>query len=127
MAVADHVLPLDKQRKLDGPCTPMGGFTRLVASEGGAPDGLEVEMPSVFVKQYTTAEIARYGHFGVLNRPYSVVQWIDRGGMAKLAEPYVYIAETDHVLMRPLPNLAPLARQRPSSLGTCTRARRTSG
>ena len=97
----------DKQRKLDGPCTPMGGFTRLVASEGGAPDGLEVEMPSVFVKQYTTAEIARYGHFGVLNRPYSVVQWIDRGGMAKLAEPYVYIAETDHVLMRPLPNLAP--------------------
>jgi len=34
------------------------------------------------------------------------VQWIERGGMAALAEAYVYIAETDHVLMRPLPNLA---------------------
>ena len=42
----------------------MGGFTRLVASEDGKPDGLEAEMPSFFVRQYTTAEIARYGHFG---------------------------------------------------------------
>ena len=53
-----------KQKAAGGPCTEMGGFTRLVASEGGQPDGLEVEMPSVFVRQYTTAEIARYGHFG---------------------------------------------------------------
>ena len=63
-------------------------------------------MPSVFVRQYTTSEIARYGHFGVLNRPFSVVQFIERGGFARIAEAYVYIAETDHVLMRPLPNLA---------------------
>ena len=96
-----------KQRAADGKCTDMGGFTRLVASEGGAADGLEDEMPSVFVKQYTTAEIARYGHFGVLNRPYSVQQFLERGGFASLPEPYVYIAETDHVLMKPLPNLAP--------------------
>ena len=95
-----------KQKTRDGPCTEMGGFTRLVASEGGKPDGLEGEMPSAFVVQYTAAEIHRYGDFGVLNRPYSVVQWIERGGMAALAEAYVYIAETDHVLMRPLPNLA---------------------
>ena len=54
-----------KQRALDGTCTDMGGFTRLVASEGAAADGLEEEMPSVFVKQYTAAEIAKYGHFGV--------------------------------------------------------------
>jgi hypothetical protein len=53
-----------KQRALDGPCTDMTGFTRLVASERGQADGLEDEMPSVFVRQYTTAEIAKYGHFG---------------------------------------------------------------
>ena len=56
--------------------------------------------------RYTTAEIARYGHFGVLNRPYSVVQFIERNGFERISESYVYIAETDHVLMRPLPNLA---------------------
>jgi len=95
-----------KQRKLAGPCGEMGGFTRLVASEDGKPDGLEAEMPSFFVRQYTTAEIARYGHFGVLNRPFSVVQFADRGGFEALQEQFVYIAETDHVLMRPLPNLA---------------------
>ena len=95
-----------KQRKLDGPCTEMGGFTRLVASEEAKADGLEGEMPSVFVRQYTTAEIAQYGHFGVLNRPYSVVQFIANGGFERIREAYIYIAETDHVLMRPLPNLA---------------------
>ena len=95
-----------KQAAAGGPCTDMTGFTRLVASEGGKPDGLEAEMPSFFVRQYTTAEIARYGHFGVLNRPFSVVQFADKGGFEALQEQFVYIAETDHVLMRPLPNLA---------------------
>ena len=95
-----------KQRKADGPCTDMTGFTRLVASENGEPDGLEGEVPSAFVRQYTTAEIAQYGHFGVLNRPFSVVQFIQNGGFERIKEPHVWIAETDHVLMRPLPNLA---------------------
>jgi hypothetical protein len=95
-----------KQQQLDGPCTDMGGFTRLVASPKAQPDGLEDEMPSVFVKEYTHEEIAQYGHFGVLNRPYSVVQLVEAGGLTKIAEEYVYIAETDHVLMRPMPNLA---------------------
>jgi len=80
-----------------------------VASEGGEADGLEAEIPSAFVRQYTTAEIARYGHFGVLNRPYSMQQWLDGGGLGHIAEAYVYIAETDHVLMRPLTNLAAAA------------------
>ena len=31
----------------------MGGFTRLVASEDGKADGLEDEMPSLFVAQLT--------------------------------------------------------------------------
>lgn len=95
-----------KQAKLDGECTDMTGFTRLVASEDGKPDGLEVEMPSVFVKQLTAAELATLGHFGVMNRPYSVVQYIAQGHLDRLKEDYVYIAETDHVFMKPLKNLA---------------------
>ena len=54
---------------------------RLVASEGGKPDGLEAEMPSVFVKQMTPEELAKHGHFGVLNRPHSVQQMIDTGAL----------------------------------------------
>ena len=61
-----------KQRDADGPCTEMTGFTRLCASKGGEPDGLEAHIPSVFVPQLTTEVLAKYGHFGVLNRPHSV-------------------------------------------------------
>ena len=71
-----------KQAAAGGPCTDMTGFTRLVASEGGKPDGLEAEMPSVFVKQMTPEELAKHGHFGVLNRPHSVQQMIDTGALA---------------------------------------------
>ena len=70
-----------KQAAAGGPCTDMTGFTRLVASEGGKPDGLEAEMPSVFVKQMTPEELAKHGHFGVLNRPHSVQQMIDTGAL----------------------------------------------
>lgn len=63
-----------KQAALDGECTDMTGFTRLVSSEDAKPDGMEKEIPSVFVKQLTDAELLTLGHFGVLNRPYSVVQ-----------------------------------------------------
>ena len=81
-----------KQAALDGECTDMTGFTRMVASEDGKPDGLEGEMPSVFVTQLTTAELSTLGHFGVLNRPYSVIQFIARGHLARIPEDYVYIA-----------------------------------
>lgn len=82
-----------KQARLDGPCSDMTGFTRLVASEDGKPDGLETEMPSVFVRQLTTDELATLGHFGVLNRPYSVIQYIAAGYLSRIAEDFVYIAE----------------------------------
>jgi len=95
-----------KQAAAGGPCSDMSGFTRLVASEGGTPDGLESEMRSIFVKQLTPEELAKHGHFGVLNRPHSVQQMIDMGALREIREAFVYIAETDHVLMRPLPNLA---------------------
>ena len=37
-----------KQKAIAGPCGDMGGFTRLCATPGGKPDGLEIEIPSVF-------------------------------------------------------------------------------
>ena len=42
----------------------------------------------------------------MLNRPFSVVQFIEGGGFDRIPEAFVYVAETDHVLMRPMPNLA---------------------
>ena len=96
-----------KQRDADGPCTEMTGFTRLCASKGGEPDGLEAHIPSVFVPQLTTEVLAKYGHFGVLNRPHSVVEFFRRPELrSRVVEEYVYVAETDHVLMKPMPNLA---------------------
>jgi hypothetical protein len=40
-----------KQAAAAGPCGEMGGFTRLCATEGAKPDGLEAEIPSVFTRQ----------------------------------------------------------------------------
>ena len=54
----------------------MTGFTRLVASAGGRPDGLESEVPSAFVKEYTGQEAAKFRGYRVVNRPYSVVQFL---------------------------------------------------
>ena len=95
-----------KQKARQGACGAMGGFTRLVASEKGEADGLEDEMPSYFVPQLSTEVLAAHGHFGVLNRPHSVKLMVERGALARVAEQFVYVAETDHVFMRPMPNLA---------------------
>jgi len=146
-----------KQRDADpkGACTEMTGFTRLVASAGGRPDGLEKEVPSAFVKEYTGQEASRFHGYRVVNRPYSVVQFLKtaawralltltptlpltltqtltlaltltrnpysgpspspspspspepsrtRGRRRAIPEQYVYIAETDHLLMHAPPS-----------------------
>lgn len=96
-----------KQSKAGGPCSEMTGFTRLVAHKDGEPDGLENEIPSIFVREYTAEELARFKHFAVMNRPKSVLYMLANPEMmARFKEEYVMIAETDHVFMRPLPNLA---------------------
>ena len=64
-----------KQREIDGPCTEMSNFTRLCPSPRGEPDGVEKFIPTIFVKQLTTDVLAKYGHFGVLNRPHSVMEF----------------------------------------------------
>ena len=88
-----------KQAAADGPCTDMTGFTRICASKDGLPDGLENDIPSVFLRQLTSAELAKYGHFGVLNRPHSVVEFLKQPDLVKrtIKEEFVMIAETDHV------------------------------
>jgi len=96
-----------KQAQAGGECTEMTGFTRLCASAEGKPDGLEKFIPSVFVKQLTTDVLKNYGHFGVLNRPHSVVEFFKDASLhERIKEEYVMVAETDHVLMKPVPNLA---------------------
>jgi len=95
-----------KQRAADGACTEMTGFTRLCASEDGKPDPAAPYIPSVFVPALTSEHLAKYGHFGVLNRPHSVVEFFKRPEMvALIVEKYILLAETDHVFMQPMPNL----------------------
>jgi len=84
-----------KQRALDpaGACTELTGFTRLVAHRDGAPDGLEREIPSFFVKEYSSRDYARFHGYRVINRPYSVVQFLKSDYWRRsVREEFVYIA-----------------------------------
>ena len=97
-----------KMRDTDpaGACTELTGFTRLVASPQGRPDGLEQDVPSVFVKEYDGVMLAKFHGYRVVNRPYSIVQFINDGGLRSISESYLFIAETDHILLQPIPNKA---------------------
>ena len=48
--------------------------------------------------------LAKNRRYPVLNRPYALLQWIER---ADIPERYILMSEPDHLLLRPLPNLAP--------------------
>merc|ERR1712224_663273 len=96
-----------QKQKMQDPCTELGGFTRLVSHGKGEPDGLEDEIPSVFVTEYTPKELAKFKHFAVMNRPWAIIQMLDSPEMmARITEDYVMIAETDHVYMQSIPNFA---------------------
>ncbi|KAJ7545137.1 hypothetical protein O6H91_09G108900 [Diphasiastrum complanatum] len=43
------------------------------------------------------------GGYIVLNRPWAFVQWLEK---AEIEEDYILMAEPDHVIMKPIPNLA---------------------
>ena len=76
----------------------MAGFTRLCATPGGKPDGLEAEMDTIFTTELPAEVLASHFHFGVLNRPNSFKQLFEVPGMLeKVTSPYVMILETDHV------------------------------
>jgi len=87
----------------------MAAFTRLCATPGGVPDGLQDEIPTLFTVELSAAVLAKHFYFGVLNRPNSVKQLMEsRTLLAEIRKTsdFVLILETDHVIMRPIPNLA---------------------
>ena len=90
-----------KMQRARDPCGEMGGFTRLLTSRNEQPDELVNEIPTFVVKE------AQSAGYVVVNRPYSMVQFVAHKRFREIVvEDYVYIAETDHLMLRPLPNLA---------------------
>ena len=84
----------------------MAGFTRLCATPGGKPDGLEAEMDTIFTTELPAEVLASHFHFGVLNRPNSFKQLFEVPGMLeKVTSPFVMILETDHVTPHPTPHI----------------------
>lgn len=95
-----------KLQKRRDPCGEMGGFTRLLTNFKGVDDDRSYahEIPTVVVKELSGMEARGYV---VANRPYSMMQFVKHPAfLERIVEEYIYIAETDHILLRPLPNLA---------------------
>ncbi|KAL1508604.1 hypothetical protein AB1Y20_004701 [Prymnesium parvum] len=90
-----------KAQAAGGPCTEMVGFTRLLAGRG---DNLMESIPTV--------AIGEVGHdktrgFMVINRPWTLQEFVKRAEFSeRIKEDYVYIAETDHLLLKDIPNRA---------------------
>ncbi|KAF5456779.1 hypothetical protein F2P56_026222 [Juglans regia] len=82
----------------DGPNSEMGGFTRILHS--GKPDKYMDEIPT-FVAQPLPPGLDR-GYI-VLNRPWAFVQWLQQ---ADIKEDYILMAEPDHIIVKPIPNLS---------------------
>ncbi|CAK9143346.1 unnamed protein product [Ilex paraguariensis] len=82
----------------DGPNSEMGGFTRILHS--GKPDKFMGEIPT-FVAQPLPAGTDQ-GYI-VLNRPWAFVQWLQQ---ADIKEDYILMAEPDHIIVKPIPNLS---------------------
>ncbi|KAI4304801.1 hypothetical protein MLD38_040268 [Melastoma candidum] len=76
----------------------LGEFTRILHS--GKADNLMEEIPSFVVDPLPKGLDHDYV---VLNRPWAFVQWLER---AQIKEEYILMAEPDHILVNPLPNLA---------------------
>ena len=92
-----------KMKRATGPCSEVGGFTRLLTQpKGTPPDALASEMRTIVVTELNSQETLG---FVVLNRPHSVLVALDRGDLT-FDEDYLLITETDHLLLKPMPNLA---------------------
>ncbi|KAK1275124.1 hypothetical protein QJS04_geneDACA003760 [Acorus gramineus] len=86
------------KRFKDLPGSDMGGFTRILHS--GKPDKHMEEIPT-FVADPLPAGMDQ--GFIVLNRPYAFVQWLEK---ANIPEEYILMAEPDHIIVKPIPNLS---------------------
>ncbi|KAG5244413.1 hydroxyproline O-arabinosyltransferase [Salix suchowensis] len=82
----------------DGPNSEMGGFTRILHS--GKPDKFMEEIPT-FIAQPLPSGMDQ-GYI-VLNRPWAFVQWLQK---ANIKEDYILMAEPDHIIVKPIPNLS---------------------
>ncbi|KAJ6915219.1 hydroxyproline O-arabinosyltransferase 1-like [Populus alba x Populus x berolinensis] len=82
----------------DGPNSEMGGFTRILHS--GKPDKFMEEIPT-FIAQPLPSGMDQ-GYI-VLNRPWAFVQWLQK---ADIKEDYILMAEPDHIIVKPIPNLS---------------------
>lgn len=94
------------------PCSEITGFTRLLSSQNGGPDGLMDEIPTVLAKELNQGQSCRHTGenscdmgFPVMNRPHAVTQLL-ANLPAQITEEYVLIAETDHVFLSEPPNRA---------------------
>ncbi|KAK3289491.1 hypothetical protein CYMTET_3102 [Cymbomonas tetramitiformis] len=93
-----------KKQQATNPCTEMTGFTRVLSSQGGSPDSLMDIMPT-----YVAPSVGAHLHrgFRVINRPWSMWKFVtDPKFKEYVKEDYIYIAETDHLLLKDLPNKA---------------------
>lgn len=79
----------------------MGGFTRVVHTNGS--DVLQDRIPSIVVSEIP--EELTLHNYPPLNRPWAYVQII-REHWNKFPEPYILMAEPDHIFLSPPPMLA---------------------
>lgn len=90
------------------PCGDIGEFTRLLTLPAGKPlDALAKTMRTV-----TATELKKGSEdlgFVVLNRPHSLQVVLRDGKLDHVTEKFVLITETDHIMLKPLPNLAAAA------------------
>ncbi|AQL01618.1 Hydroxyproline O-arabinosyltransferase 1-like [Zea mays] len=75
----------------------MGGFTRILHS--GKPDEFVDEIPTFVADPLPDGD---QGYI-VLNRPWAFVQWLQK---ADIKEDYILMAEPDHIIVKPIPNLS---------------------
>ncbi|XP_074582835.1 hydroxyproline O-arabinosyltransferase 1-like [Curcuma longa] len=80
------------------PDAEMGGFTRILHS--GRADNLVDEIPTFVADPLPNGMDQGYI---VLNRPWAFVQWLQK---ANIQEEYIFMAEPDHIIVKPIPNLA---------------------
>ena len=93
--------------KRENPCSDIGGFTRLLNTPNARPDNLVSDIPTVVVRQLGSGRCAECDHgFIVMNRPYGIRQYVAHEAFANITEEYLFLVETDHLLLRPLPNVA---------------------
>lgn len=65
------------------------------------------EIPTVLVSQLSHGDCDECDHgFIVMNRPWGLRQFMRSDAARQIVEDYLFVVETDHLLLRPLPNKA---------------------